>query len=173
MEAIRIGNDIVVRWDIFRNGAPAELEKIDDLAIVLSCRGEQRRITDYLIEDNTLVFTFYGRDQKKTGAYTLTYIENESRTGMYTKDEVDAFILVDSSAKAGSDGCQCCVQATAVVELSSKIAVPSDGLSAYEVALKNGFVGSETEWLASLKGDAFTPDVATEQDILDMFGETL
>lgn len=85
MEAIRIGNDIVVRWDIFRNGAPAELEKIDDLAIVLSCRGEQRRITDYLIEDNTLVFTFYGRDQKKTGAYTLTYIENESRTGMYTK----------------------------------------------------------------------------------------
>ena len=78
MEAIRIGNDIVVRWDIFRNGASAELEKIDDLAIVLSCRGEQRRITDYLIEDNTLVFTFYGRDQKKTGAYTLTYIENES-----------------------------------------------------------------------------------------------
>ena len=44
---------------------------------------------------------------------------------------------------------------------------------AYEVALKNGFVGSETEWLASLKGDAFSPDVATEQDILDMFGETL
>ena len=36
MEAIRIGNDIVVRWDIFRNGAPAELEKIDDLVIVLS-----------------------------------------------------------------------------------------------------------------------------------------
>ena len=65
------------------------------------------------------------------------------------------------------------MQATAVVELSSKISVPSDGLSAYEVALKNGFVGSETEWLASLKGDAFTPDVATEQDILDMFVETL
>lgn len=85
MEAIRIGNDIVVRWDIFRNGAPAELEKIDDLAIVLSCRGEQRRITDYLIEDNTLVFTFYGRDQKKTGAYTLTYIENESVPGCTQK----------------------------------------------------------------------------------------
>lgn len=29
----------------------------------------------------------------------------------------------------------------------------SDGLSAYEVAKKNGFKGSETEWLESLKGD--------------------
>ena len=29
-----------------------------------------------------------------------------------------------------------------------------DGKSAYEVALKNGFEGSETEWLASLKGSS-------------------
>lgn len=27
------------------------------------------------------------------------------------------------------------------------------GLSAYEVAVKNGFVGTEEEWLASLKGE--------------------
>jgi hypothetical protein len=30
----------------------------------------------------------------------------------------------------------------------------ADGLSAYQVALKNGFVGSETQWLTSLKGVA-------------------
>lgn len=29
-----------------------------------------------------------------------------------------------------------------------------DGKSAYEVAVKNGFEGSETEWLASLKGSS-------------------
>lgn len=28
------------------------------------------------------------------------------------------------------------------------------GLSAYEVAVNSGFVGSESEWLASLKGDS-------------------
>ena len=28
-----------------------------------------------------------------------------------------------------------------------------DGLSAYEVAVANGFVGDETAWLASLVGD--------------------
>lgn len=29
----------------------------------------------------------------------------------------------------------------------------ADGKSAYEVAVDNGFVGTEAEWLASLKGD--------------------
>lgn len=29
----------------------------------------------------------------------------------------------------------------------------ADGLSAYEVAVKNGYVGTESEWLTSLKGD--------------------
>lgn len=34
----------------------------------------------------------------------------------------------------------------------------ADGKSAYQIALDNGFVGTETEWLASLKGqDGYTP----------------
>lgn len=36
-----------------------------------------------------------------------------------------------------------------------------DGLSAYEVAVNNGFVGSEVQWLASLEGDAATLAVGT------------
>lgn len=36
-----------------------------------------------------------------------------------------------------------------------------DGLSAYEIALKNGFVGTESEWLDSLKGeDGDSPEVS-------------
>jgi hypothetical protein len=34
------------------------------------------------------------------------------------------------------------------------------GLSAYEIAVKNGFIGTEQEWLDSLKGEAgATPDI--------------
>lgn len=33
----------------------------------------------------------------------------------------------------------------------------TDGKSAYQVALDNGFVGSEQDWLASLKGDKGDP----------------
>lgn len=31
--------------------------------------------------------------------------------------------------------------------------VGNDGLSAYEIAVKNGYIGTEPEWLSSLKGD--------------------
>jgi len=35
------------------------------------------------------------------------------------------------------------------------------GLSAYEVAVANGFTGTEAEWLASLKGETgVTPDIS-------------
>ena len=31
-----------------------------------------------------------------------------------------------------------------------------NGLSAYQIAKENGYTGTETEWLASLKGEAGT-----------------
>ncbi len=31
--------------------------------------------------------------------------------------------------------------------------IPADGKSAYEVAVENGFVGTEAQWLESLKGE--------------------
>lgn len=47
--------------------------------------------------------------------------------------------------------------------------VGKDGKSAYEIAVENGFVGTESEWLESLKGkpgkdgiDGFSPTVSTE-----------
>lgn len=52
------------------------------------------------------------------------------------------------------------------------------GKSAYEVAVQNGFVGTEAEWLASLKGDpGETPqrgvDYYTETDKLDLINSIL
>ncbi len=49
----------------------------------------------------------------------------------------------------------------------------ADGLSAYEIAVKNGFEGTEEEWLESLNGqDGHTPikgvDYFTEEDIADL-----
>ncbi|MBQ7010112.1 MAG: serine protease [Clostridia bacterium] len=40
----------------------------------------------------------------------------------------------------------------AVVLLPLLVSCTADGLSAYDIAVKNGFAGSESEWLASLKG---------------------
>ncbi len=40
----------------------------------------------------------------------------------------------------------------------------SDGLSAYQIAVNNGFSGSETEWLASLKGESDSPVYSEYQE---------
>lgn len=55
-----------------------------------------------------------------------------------------------------------------------------DGLSAYEIALENGFVGTESEWLASLKGkdgaDGNSPEVsgfATTEYVEERLSEIL
>ena len=56
-----------------------------------------------------------------------------------------------------------------------------DGLSAYEIAVKNGFEGSEQEWLDSLKGkdgkDGYTPikgiDYFTEADKAEMVSDVI
>lgn len=41
-----------------------------------------------------------------------------------------------------------------------------DGESAYEVAVRNGFVGTEAEWLASLKGEASKAEAATAEALM-------
>lgn len=178
MKSIRIGNDIIVRWFIYKNGQPADLAAVaKHLAVILSCRGEERRINDYVIDGNCIIFTYYGRDQKKSGAYRLTYIENEGLENMHTDDSCDAFILVDSSQKAGGS-CGCSNIQVETIEISSHLSAPSDGLSAYEIALKNGFVGTVEEWLESLRGpegpqgsqgEPFNPDVASEEEIVELF----
>ena len=36
--------------------------------------------------------------------------------------------------------------------LELRVKIGSDGVSAYEIAISNGFAGTESEWLASLEG---------------------
>lgn len=47
-----------------------------------------------------------------------------------------------------------------------------DGLSAYEIAIKNGFEGSEQDWLNSLQATAETPAM-TQEDIAAIFKEVI
>ena len=47
----------------------------------------------------------------------------------------------------------------------------ADGKSAYQIALDNGFVGSQSEWLASLKGDKGEKGDTGEQGIQGIQGE--
>lgn len=65
------------------------------------------------------------------------------------------------------------LSSTGVVELSDQaIDIRGyDGLSAYDVATRNGFVGDESEWLASLKGEKGDQGIQGEQGIQGVQGE--
>ena len=71
------------------------------------------------------------------------------------------------------------VSTTGSIKGSLATVLGKDGDSAYEIAVKNGFLGTETEWLASLKGDkgdkgdaGYTPqkgvDYFTPEDIASL-----
>ena len=45
-----------------------------------------------------------------------------------------------------------------------------EGKSAFEIAVENGFTGTESAWLASLKGDAFRYDDFTSSQLQELKG---
>ena len=93
MRRIRIHKDILLRWTIKTNGEAAPLEG-RDLALYLSDQYGERAALGFETEDNVVVAMFYGKDQSRLGAYTLTLMENEGKVGESAVDDVDAFYLV-------------------------------------------------------------------------------
>lgn len=51
--------------------------------------------------------------------------------------------------------------------------VVSDGKSAYQIALDNGFVGTEEEWLESLKMDVTELEEVVSKEVADQIGTTV
>lgn len=157
MTDIRIGNTIDILWRLTdRNtGEPVDLEG-RNLKLYCSCGLSMIRAEDFSVEDNTVRWIFQGRDQKNLGTYTLTLVENCGNIGQRVVDVCDIFRLVRRNCYADA-GNVVPVTGTVVLEIDSPwdIGIRGDrGLSAYEVAVLNGFQGTETEWLASLKAPA-------------------
>ena len=147
----RIGNDIRRKWIITRNGGEEPLESLDIKLKLTSPSGAECPLT-YVIEDNTILFAFYGKDQKETGRYVISLVENDGQPGMATIDTI-VVTLVDHSWK--EDG-ECIDLESDIndVEHTSfgELVVVNDGLSAYQLAVSRGFIGTLDEWLVSLNG---------------------
>ena len=105
MEKIRIGNDIIVVWNIYTdvdNEVPYDLSG-RNLSLYMKTDFEKVKIESFVVEGNAVRFTYHGKDQHRPGKYTLTLVENEGLDGMLTVDECDAFELVRCSCDAGGD----------------------------------------------------------------------
>lgn len=60
-------------------------------------------------------------------------------------------LICDTSYKINNEGYLIITQADGT-EINAGYAIGADGKSAYEIAVENGYIGTEAEWLESLKG---------------------
>lgn len=145
MKKIRIGNDIVIKWRITVNGEEVNLEGLD-LSLYISTTYQPRKQIAFTVAGNEITATFKGVEQKVTGVYRLTLYRNEGENAQSILDACDAFELVSCSCltvDAAFGGAE--------VELPiADLGVGIPGLSAYEIAVAEGFVGTQAEWIASL-----------------------
>lgn len=156
---IRIGNDIKVLWTILDgSGEPYDLEGRDLIVSVSDKLHKGRVINDWTVSGNVISFTVWGKDQTTLGGYTAMLEENKGAEGMMTVDIVDMFYLVPHSYMEGPGQESRLEIETVSITSSYNSGIPGPpGKSAYQIAVDNGFEGTEEEWLASLKGEQGNP----------------
>ena len=121
MKYVRIGNDIGIKWYIFRNCAVENLTHANAKVYLFDRNGRQQ-VFNYTIEDGYIQGTFYGKDQVTTGNYRLVLTENEGNKEMVTLDYIDAFVLSAKLKNMTQSGEDAAIGIkTEVVELSSTI----------------------------------------------------
>lgn len=101
-DRIRKGNDIGVSWAIFadaENQVPYDLMG-RRLTMYLTNRYGTSQISGFKTEGHIVKWTYYGKDQKQLGPYTLTLVENEGNEDMHTVDFCKAFVIVARSCEA-------------------------------------------------------------------------
>lgn len=100
MKDIRIGNDIIVKWSIFGDGAPYILEG-KDVSLYLCTPFGKRKAEGFSIVGNQITWTFAGKDQSRTGKYSLELVVNADKEGQVTTDVCNFVNLVSCSCKVG------------------------------------------------------------------------
>ena len=119
MKNIRLGNDISIKWYVYRMNTPEDFNG-KTVEVHLLDKNDVKQNFTYKIEDGLISGVFYGKNQMTTGAYRLVLVENSGKQNMVTLDYVDAFILNSKMHNATSSGADtACNMKTQIVNLTS------------------------------------------------------
>ena len=119
MKNIRLGNDISIKWYVYRMNTPEDFTG-KTVEVHLLDKNDVKQNFTYKIEDGLISGVFYGKNQMTTGAYRLVLVENSGKNNMVTLDYVDAFILNSKMHNATSSGADTtCNMKTQIVNLTS------------------------------------------------------
>lgn len=101
------------------DGKPFQLQG-RTLKLYLKNMYGSKEITDFSVKGNQIHWTFFGKDQKSTGRYSLTLVANENEVGMITVDTCDFVRLVFHSCAVRCDSDSPNVE-TETIELTSTL----------------------------------------------------
>lgn len=102
---IRQGNDIDIHWSLLDADENPYILEGRNIEIELEVGKKRVKIRDILdVNQNTVHFVYYGKDQKYLGSYNLKFIENNGEVDMVTFDTRDAFTMVEHSWLAIDEG---------------------------------------------------------------------
>ena len=159
MVNVRIGNNIHVLWKFYNNNGSKYQLSGRVRKLFLKSAALEKEIETYAIQyRNELTFMVDAHDLTRYGTYKLVLKvrESESLTEDATYDLTQVFQVVSSSYPGITNAIagEVDVQFTSV--LNDVVVERIEGLSAYEIAVNNGFEGTEEEWIESLKGEGIT-----------------
>jgi hypothetical protein len=115
----------------------------------------------YHIEDNTLIAMWTADRQFATGDYDIILYAHKNEGGQAVCDQYRFVRLVSHTAQADAPD-DSGIEAVIAMQ---PVTLELSGLSAYEVAVINGFQGTEEDWLASLKKPAEDAAEELKQEI--------
>lgn len=155
MYIIRIGNNVHVTWKIYNeNGSPVQLlGKIRSLHV--SSASLEKEITTYEIQyRNEITFTLLADELLRYGTYKLVLKlqENDSATEDATYDLTQLFQIVARNYPCKEVILEGEVDIVFKSIVNNLIIDTIEGMSAYDIAVAQGFTGSVSEWLNSLAG---------------------
>lgn len=167
---------MTVVWSIYDHTGAAYNLKGKEVRLYYTCERGRFEVDFEIQETNKVVWSFFGREQKVIGDYTLSLeiIESAGKRRI-SKDYCNAFTLVGKSCEEAALG-NPNISEDGNIVLSSKLDVykiqpiiptvgsnsnwfvdgtdtgkPSTGKSAYEYAKEKGYEGTESEYAESLK----------------------
>lgn len=87
----RLGDDLILSWPVTVDEQETDLSSLD-LKLYIICDRFKKELP-FTVEDNTLNFTFYGKDQRVKGVYNLMLVLNEGKVGQTILDNKKVFNL--------------------------------------------------------------------------------
>ena len=100
MKRVRKGNDINILWEIFGeiDGVVSPYDLVGkDITLYLGTPYGKEEVIDFSTEQNMIIWSFRGKDQKYIGVHTLTLVVNEGEAFMHTIDECQAFEIISQT----------------------------------------------------------------------------